>query len=183
MAGTIYQAPDLCSVVNSRLLSCVSHLQSAFEEARSYAKYHPSKGYTWDFEPNKNVPLGARRALQTQLSQSQDGKSKDKKTKKDEKPVQETSSMFQRYRVDALLDLLTKKFPFKIPQTATSQSQSEAKPNMDDLRSEKGGGAESVKSEKNDQTSEQRGIKREAPVSSNAKPGQAHEQHKKMKYS
>ncbi len=49
IAGIVYQAPDLGSVVNSRLLSTVTHLQSAFEEARSYAKYHPSRGYWWDF--------------------------------------------------------------------------------------------------------------------------------------
>ena len=33
VAGIVYQAPDLGSVVNSRLLSTVTHLQSAFEEA------------------------------------------------------------------------------------------------------------------------------------------------------
>ena len=49
VAGIVYQAPDLGSVVNSRLLSTVTHLQSAFEEARSYSKYHPSKGYWWEF--------------------------------------------------------------------------------------------------------------------------------------
>lgn len=53
VAGVIYQAPDLASVFNSRLLSTVNHLQIAFEEASSYARYHPSKGYTWDFSSNK----------------------------------------------------------------------------------------------------------------------------------
>ena len=62
VAGTIYQAPDLCSVVNSRLLSAISHIQSAFEEARSYVKYHPAKGYRWDFQPNNsNTPYGAKK--------------------------------------------------------------------------------------------------------------------------
>lgn len=75
IAGTIYQAPDLASVFNSRLvlgfrhlenifnqihsnivpfqLSTVHHLQGAFEEASSYSRYHPNKGYTWDFTMNK----------------------------------------------------------------------------------------------------------------------------------
>ena len=53
IAGIVYQAPDLASVFNSRLLSTVHHLQSAFEEASSYARYHPSKGYSWDFSTNK----------------------------------------------------------------------------------------------------------------------------------
>jgi mediator of RNA polymerase II transcription subunit 6 len=54
IAGTVYQAPDLASVFNSRLLSTVHHLQGAFEEVSSYAKYHASKGYSWDFSANKS---------------------------------------------------------------------------------------------------------------------------------
>jgi len=32
--GIVYQAPDLGSVLNSRLVTTINHLQSAFEEAR-----------------------------------------------------------------------------------------------------------------------------------------------------
>ena len=32
-----------------RILTAVSHLQSGFEEARGYSRYHPSRGYWWDF--------------------------------------------------------------------------------------------------------------------------------------
>lgn len=53
IAGTVYQAPDLANVFNSRILSTVHHLQSAFEEASSFSRYHPSKGYSWDFSSNK----------------------------------------------------------------------------------------------------------------------------------
>lgn len=53
IAGTVYQAPDLASVFNSRLLATVQNLQGAFEETSSYARYHPSKGYSWDFSANK----------------------------------------------------------------------------------------------------------------------------------
>ena len=53
IAGVIYQAPDLTSVFNSRILSTVHHLQEAFEEASGYSRYHPSKGYSWDFSSNK----------------------------------------------------------------------------------------------------------------------------------
>lgn len=53
IAGTVYQAPDLASVFNSRLLSVTHHLQCAFEEASSYSRYHPNKGYSWDFSSNK----------------------------------------------------------------------------------------------------------------------------------
>lgn len=53
IAGTIYQAPDLASVFNMRLLALVNNLQGAFEESSGYARYHPSKGYSWDFSGNK----------------------------------------------------------------------------------------------------------------------------------
>ncbi|GAB0190462.1 mediator of RNA polymerase II transcription subunit 6 [Grus japonensis] len=50
IAGVIYQAPDLGSVINSRVLTAVHGIQSAFEEAMSYCRYHPSKGYWWHFK-------------------------------------------------------------------------------------------------------------------------------------
>ena len=37
-------------MLSSRLLTAVTNLQSAFDEARGYAKYHPSRGYWWDFD-------------------------------------------------------------------------------------------------------------------------------------
>ncbi|XP_046747206.1 mediator of RNA polymerase II transcription subunit 6 isoform X1 [Diprion similis] len=93
IAGVVYQAPDLGSVVNSRLLSTVHHLQSAIEEASSCSRYHPSKGYTWDFKNGKSLPA------------------------KKEVPVrEEPSSLFQRQRVDMLLAELTRKFPLPVPK-------------------------------------------------------------------
>lgn len=75
IGGTVYQAPDLANVINARIVSIaafpfffllynhkmmvcfqlntVVNLQSAFEEASSYARYHPNKGYYWDFSSNK----------------------------------------------------------------------------------------------------------------------------------
>lgn len=49
IAGRIYQAPDLASIFNSRILGTVHNLQQAFDDAISYAKFHPTKGYSWDF--------------------------------------------------------------------------------------------------------------------------------------
>lgn len=93
IAGVVYQAPDLCSVLNSRLLNTVTALQTAFEEARSFSQYHPSKGYYWDFK----------------------GKDKTEKATGEDKKKQkeEPSSLFQRQRVDILLAELGKKFPPK----------------------------------------------------------------------
>nr|CAH7757058.1 unnamed protein product [Callosobruchus chinensis] len=85
IAGVVYQAPDLASVLNSRLLSCVHHVQGAFEETMSFSRYHPSKGYSWDFKSQRaNLD----------------------KAKKEEKPREEPSSLFQRQRVDMLLGKL-----------------------------------------------------------------------------
>ena len=68
VAGIVYQAPDLGSVVNSRLLSTVTHLQSAFEEARSYSKYHPSKGYWWQFSNSGNAASKAEAEKKAKLN-------------------------------------------------------------------------------------------------------------------
>lgn len=59
----------------------------------SFARYHPSKGYSWDFKSQKNTD----------------------KAKKEEKPREEPSSLFQRQRVDMLLGELIKKFPLPTP--------------------------------------------------------------------
>jgi mediator of RNA polymerase II transcription subunit 6 len=56
IAGRVYQSPDLASVFNSRILSTVYHLQQAFDDANSYARFNPTsaKSYTWDFSSNKS---------------------------------------------------------------------------------------------------------------------------------
>lgn len=53
IAGRVYQSPDLANVFNSRILNTVHHLQQAFDDANSFARYHPGKGYSWDFSANK----------------------------------------------------------------------------------------------------------------------------------
>jgi mediator of RNA polymerase II transcription subunit 6 len=71
----------------------VHHLQSAFEEANSYSRYHPSKGYSWDLKERK-VPERLAVKKETQR--------------------EEPSSLFQRHRVDMLLAELTRKFPIPV---------------------------------------------------------------------
>ena len=44
IAGYVYQAPDLHSLISFRLTSGIHHLVSAFDEAQSYMRYHPTKG-------------------------------------------------------------------------------------------------------------------------------------------
>ncbi|XP_050404150.1 mediator of RNA polymerase II transcription subunit 6 [Patella vulgata] len=113
IAGIVYQAPDLCSVVNSRLLNCVSSLQSAFDEASGYSKYSPSKGYFWQFKEKE---------------EKEKLEHKEKKKKKEE-----PSSTFQRHRVDLLLGELGKKFPpptMAPPPETVIKSEEGNKPEM-----------------------------------------------------
>ncbi|XP_011210499.2 mediator of RNA polymerase II transcription subunit 6 [Bactrocera dorsalis] len=98
IGGMVYKAPDLASVINSRILATVTNLQSAFEEASSYSRYHPNKGYTWDFVANKA------------LSDKSKGNKKDPSSNKDD-----SGTIFQKQRVDMLLAELLRKFPPPIP--------------------------------------------------------------------
>ncbi|XP_029187375.2 mediator of RNA polymerase II transcription subunit 6-like [Acropora muricata] len=98
LAGIVYQAPDLCSVFNSRLLSALHHIQAAFSEASSYSRYHPSKGYWWQFKEKQQKLNDAKNS---------DGE----KTKSIEDSKSEPSSLFQREGVHFLLGELSKKFP------------------------------------------------------------------------
>ncbi|CAG9132888.1 unnamed protein product [Plutella xylostella] len=105
IAGIVYQAPDLASVLNSRLLSAVHHLQCSFEETMSYSRYHPSKGYWWDFKANKP-------GLSPFSSAGQSAPKEVSTT-----PKEEPSTLFQRQRVDMLLAELVRQFPLPTLQT------------------------------------------------------------------
>ena len=86
-------------------------MQGSFDEARLFSRYHPSKGYWWEF--NKEA-------------ESKDPEEEAKKAKKKtaEKAKEETGSAFQRQRVNYLLEELVKKFPFKaVPLPAAPVSQ------------------------------------------------------------
>ncbi|XP_047994191.1 mediator of RNA polymerase II transcription subunit 6 [Leguminivora glycinivorella] len=119
IAGIVYQAPDLASVLNSRLLSAVHHLQCSFEETMSYSRYHPSKGYWWDFKANKPG-----------LSPFNAGSSASKETTTT--PKEEPSTVFQRQRVDMLLAELVRQFPLPVAQVAHNQTNGVKTENTND---------------------------------------------------
>uniref|UniRef100_A0A915HL17 Mediator of RNA polymerase II transcription subunit 6 n=1 Tax=Romanomermis culicivorax TaxID=13658 RepID=A0A915HL17_ROMCU len=100
IGGMAYQAPDLCSVVNSRLLSSVHATKAAFKEASSYMRYHPSKGYWWNFNDGKDTA----------------------KTEDQKEASNVRATVFQRTRVDTLLADLASKFP--PPKMEESQTES-----------------------------------------------------------
>ncbi|KAK3806676.1 MAG: MED6 mediator sub complex component-domain-containing protein [Benniella sp.] len=45
--GSIYQCPDLQTLLSNRILGSLHHVESAFNEARSMTEFHPSSGYRW----------------------------------------------------------------------------------------------------------------------------------------
>ncbi|XP_047536736.1 mediator of RNA polymerase II transcription subunit 6 [Vanessa atalanta] len=126
IAGIVYQAPDLASVLNSRLLSAVHHLQCSFEETMTYSKYHPSKGYWWDFKANKSGPFNMGQSAPKEVTST---------------PKEEPSTLFQRQRVDMLLAELVRQFPLPVTQTAINQNGVTVKTeNTNDKNSEKEAG-------------------------------------------
>lgn len=98
LAGYVYQAPDLNTVINSRITTSLHHLTSSFEEAHSFVRYHPSKGYSWDF------------------GRGTEAKDKEKEADSDREKKEEPSSLFQRARVDVLISDLVRKYPPNSPK-------------------------------------------------------------------
>ena len=109
----MYQAPDIGNVVNSRLANCANYLQQAFSETHGYAKYQSAKGYYWEFKDKDS------QALENAKEEKLKGENLKRKI---QKKKEEPSSMFQRQKVDRLLDDLMKKFPLKMmnPPAAAS---------------------------------------------------------------
>lgn len=57
LAGVVYQAPDMWSVINSRLLNTCFALQKSLAELGSAARFHPSLGYVFDLHNVKGKKL------------------------------------------------------------------------------------------------------------------------------
>lgn len=138
IAGYVYQAPDLSSLISFRLASGIHHLVSAFDEAQSYMRYHPTKGYSWEF--------------------SKDADSKDPLSDKNkDKQKEEPSSAFQRARVDLLLGEICKKFFPKVNETAKpadAKPEQKAAVQNGDAGVERNGTTDSVKPDKEKPTSQ-----------------------------
>ena len=128
IAGKVYQAPDLGNVVNSRLANCANYLQQAFSETHSYAKYQSAKGYYWEFKDKES------QALEVAKEEKLKGEHLKRKTKKKEEP----SSVFQRQKVDRLLDDLTKKFPLKLMNPPASSASTALAENFNTVANAEG---------------------------------------------
>lgn len=124
IAGVVYQAPDLQSVIQSKMLTSIHYLQSAFEECFQYAKFHPSNDYYWDFAKDNTSTL---------VSANSDVKKEDKDKKKEISIEEASNAVRNMYRVDVLMRELVKKFPPKTnpPSNANTAGQSEAQSGND----------------------------------------------------
>ncbi|KAF9193923.1 Mediator of RNA polymerase II transcription subunit 6 [Haplosporangium sp. Z 767] len=47
LQGSIYQCPDLQTLLSNRIFGSLYHVESAFNEARVMTEFHPSTGYHW----------------------------------------------------------------------------------------------------------------------------------------
>lgn len=92
-------------------MSSAYHLETAFEELNSLARFHPSKGYSWENRrPGQSTgAITAPPPSPVKVSGKRD--------------IEEASSQFQRLRVDMLLIELTRKFPLPLPQALASATQ------------------------------------------------------------
>lgn len=47
LAGVVYQAPDLNSIIQSRVANCTLNLKTALEDFQALSSFSPSAGYSW----------------------------------------------------------------------------------------------------------------------------------------
>ncbi|CAJ0591204.1 unnamed protein product [Cylicocyclus nassatus] len=90
--GTVYQAPDVYTFVQSRLLGAVEPLKNAFDQVIQYSRYNVAKGYYWQFDKKP-------------ATKKEDEKSEE------EKPLQARSTHFQKTRTQMLMQNLFELFP------------------------------------------------------------------------
>lgn len=103
--GTVYQCPDMYTLMQNRLASAIDPLKNALNQSLEYLKYenlssieffrfNVAKGYSWEF---KDPP--AKRAEE------------EEKKEDEENPLQARSNVYQRTRANQLLQTLFEKFP------------------------------------------------------------------------
>uniref|UniRef100_A0A8R1I7M5 Mediator of RNA polymerase II transcription subunit 6 n=1 Tax=Caenorhabditis japonica TaxID=281687 RepID=A0A8R1I7M5_CAEJA len=90
--GSVHQAPDTFSLIQSRLLGALEPMRNAFQEVTNYARYNTAKGYYWEF---KGKPAT---------------KKKDDSDEEEEK-LEERSTNFQKTRTLMLLNQLFVEMP------------------------------------------------------------------------
>ncbi|XP_018648858.1 med-6-related [Schistosoma mansoni] len=100
--GTVLQAPDLSTLLNSRLLTAIVGLKKVIQTLGPCARYHPSDGsYSWD---DPNVLLGYNKEPDQTYAKSQS-------TSNTERDLYKSANLFQVQRTDTLLADWMNRFP------------------------------------------------------------------------
>lgn len=55
LAGVVYQAPDLNSVIQSRVLNAALNLKGALDEFQQICTFNPSTGYSWTSQQKRET--------------------------------------------------------------------------------------------------------------------------------
>lgn len=144
IAGVVYQAPDLQSIIQSKMLTSIHYLQSAFDECFQYARFHPSTDYYWNFSKDG---IGAITAGDDRNSkESKSNNIKEEANKKKDISISEASDHARHmYRVDVLMHELVKKYPPKMNNASTGETHTtggenteNANPNVSGVKSDNG---------------------------------------------
>lgn len=61
LAGVVYQAPDLNSIIQSRVLNSALNLQSALEEFQALSTFNPNTGYSWKSKQQQKATKSTER--------------------------------------------------------------------------------------------------------------------------
>eukprot|EP00080_Pristionchus_pacificus_P011557 PDM71577.1 mdt-6 [Pristionchus pacificus] len=105
--GTVYQAPDAFSLVQSRLLGAVAPLGQAFEQMLKFSRFNVAKGYSWEFD-KKPAPEGDEENDDEEDEALLRGGTSKKKADSDEAAhIAARSSTFQEQRTTNILQVRT----------------------------------------------------------------------------
>uniref|UniRef100_A0A1I7ZTQ4 Mediator of RNA polymerase II transcription subunit 6 n=1 Tax=Steinernema glaseri TaxID=37863 RepID=A0A1I7ZTQ4_9BILA len=114
--GTVYQCPDLNTLIQSRLCASVDGLNKAFMCAFDKVRFNPSCGYSWDFK-KKDGEEGAKADADDRMEAndddafSEDGRRAEEDEEEVGKPGEIHGTTFQNERTNRLMAILFEKFP------------------------------------------------------------------------
>lgn len=64
LAGVVYQAPDLNSIIQSRVLNSALNLKSALDEFKELCSFNPSTGYSWTSDESEKASKSVEKTQQ-----------------------------------------------------------------------------------------------------------------------
>jgi len=95
ICGTVYMAPDLASVLNSRLATALDRVHGAFKKCQRASNFDPDKGYSWNWGDGDKT-------------KEEQAKEKEEEV---QRQLQKIATPFQKNRVDILLGKMQRSHP------------------------------------------------------------------------